>query len=917
MINEAVNDKKTEIIAPLGTSLDIGLSHILHQVPAAIAILIGPSFIVEMVNSKNLELWGKTYDEVINKPVFQIFPELLPQGFDQILNNVYLKGEHFVANEAPVDLVRYGKKETLYINFTYDPYRNPSGEVIGIICTGTDVTEQVKARQSLVESNERSRIAIELAEMGTWEYNPSLDSLYCSERTIEIFGFNPKESITLDTLLEAIIEKDREKVIQAIEYSMLPESQGNYDVEYTIVNQRDKKQHTVKAKGTAFFENGAISRVIGTVMDITKEITAREMQQKLFALVDNSVELMSILGSDGKNSYINKAGMEMLGFESMQQVLETPITELHTPEDIAFVKTEVLPAIMANGRWSGVMNVRHLKTGEVFPVYNNTIRIDDPITGQPMATGAVMRDLRPEIAAQQMVAESESKFRNVIEQAPTPILILKGEEMILEVANQALFDIWNVGSDAIGKKYLDILPEMKEQGFMELLLKVYHSGQPYYGYEVPAIFHRSNGCKDSVYFNFVYYPYREADGRISGVLVLATDVTGQVQAKNRLLKSEAKLNLAAELSHFGVYDVDLIKQEILHSPRFAEIFGLNPTKQWKFETFTSAVHPDDVPIRTKALEKAMHTGRVFYELRILLPDKSIRWVRLNGRMILENGIAVSSIGTVVDITQEKKTAEMLEDKIRQRTKELQVANENLARSNQQLEQFAHVASHDMKEPIRKISMFTDRIRTELSTTFSPQVAAYFEKVQKAASRLTTMVEGVLTYSTINAAEEKAELVNLNDTINNIESDLELVIQQKTATIKYNQLPVITAAPFLMYQLFYNLVNNSLKFSKVNTPAIIEIVASKVQGGQWYGQELSSDQAYWEIKLSDNGIGFAEENAEVIFKTFARLHSKDQYEGTGLGLALCRNIVEKHNGFIKALGKEGKGATFIILLPANF
>jgi PAS domain S-box-containing protein len=914
MINEAVNSGQTGIPTLTSSLISKDLIHILHQVPAAIAFLMGPSFIIEMANAKTLEIWGKTHEEVINKPVLDVFPELVDQGYNNILQQVYHSGEPFVANEAEVELVRHGKKEVRYINFSYDPYKDANGEVMGVISTGTDVTEQVMARQSLVESDERSRIAIASAEMGTWEYNPASNNLYCSERTIEIFGFNPQEDITLELFLETVVEKDRSQVIRAIEHSMLPESKGYYDVEYSIINRIDKRTRTVRSKGTAFFEGDTITRVIGTLLDITSEVIAREEQRKLFTLVDNSIELMSVLELDGRNSYINKAGMEMLGFDNDQQMHETPITDLHTPEDIAFVESHVLPTVMATGRWSGVINVRHLKTKEVFPVSNNTIRIDDPVTGKPMAVGAVMRDLRPELAARQVLADSEAKFRNVIEQAPSPILILKGEDMVLEVANQALFDLWQIDHESLGKKFLDILPEMKEQGFVDLLLGVYRSAQPHYGYEVPVVFHRDGNTTELVYFNFVYHPYREADGSISGVLVLATDVTGQVKAKDKLFKSEATLSLAAEAAHFGVYELDMVGQKIVHSPRFAEIFGLNPTKQWPFDVFTAAVHPDDQAIRIQALEKSVLTGNVFYEVRIIWPDKSVHWMRLNGRMIMENGVAVYSVGTAVDITQEKKAAEYLEEMIKLRTMELRVANENLARSNQQLEQFAHVASHDMKEPIRKIAMFTDRLKSELQPILTPQTATYIDKVQKAAGRLTHMVEGVLTYSTIQAVEGKREQVDLNEVLRNIETDLELVIQQKAAVIAHDSLPVITATPFLTYQLFYNLINNSLKFAKSGTASVIEVRARKWEGKEWLGYILKTDQTYWEIEVRDNGIGFAQENAEKIFKTFTRLHSKDQYEGTGLGLALCRNIVEKHNGYIKAMGREGEGASFLILLP---
>ncbi|HJU46057.1 MAG TPA: histidine kinase dimerization/phospho-acceptor domain-containing protein, partial [Chitinophagaceae bacterium] len=148
-----------------------------------------------------------------------------------------------------------------------------------------------------------------------------------------------------------------------------------------------------------------------TLRDLRPELAAQEARQRLITLVDNSVELMSILEMDGKNSYINKAGMDLLGFETVQQVADTPIAELHTPEDFAFVQENLLPAVMKEGRWDGTMNVRHLRTGEVFPVQNNCIRIDDAITGEPLCVGAVMRDLRPELKARQAYIEEQKKLQ--------------------------------------------------------------------------------------------------------------------------------------------------------------------------------------------------------------------------------------------------------------------------------------------------------------------------------------------------------------------------------------------------------------------------------------------------------------------------------------------------------------------------
>jgi signal transduction histidine kinase len=233
--------------------------------------------------------------------------------------------------------------------------------------------------------------------------------------------------------------------------------------------------------------------------------------------------------------------------------------------------------------------------------------------------------------------------------------------------------------------------------------------------------------------------------------------------------------------------------------------------------------------------------------------------------------------------------------------ELQKMNTTLQQSNEDLRQFAHVASHDLKEPVRKVKVYTGRLQEDSATAFSVKALGYLEKINSAAGRMLTMIEGVLHYSTINSTEQQTEAVDLNRIVRAIETDLDLPIGQKKATVHYSQLPTIEGAAVLLYQLFYNLVNNSLKFSRSDAPCRIEI-----------SSKIDQDQAF--IRLTDNGIGFDQEQAERIFDTFSRLNAKDKYEGTGLGLSLCRKIVLRHGGEIEAIGKKGEGSEFRIRLP---
>lgn len=245
----------------------------------------------------------------------------------------------------------------------------------------------------------------------------------------------------------------------------------------------------------------------------------------------------------------------------------------------------------------------------------------------------------------------------------------------------------------------------------------------------------------------------------------------------------------------------------------------------------------------------------------------------------------------------RELTQQLEAMVQERTEALQ-------RSNDDLQQFAHVASHDLKEPVRKFRIFIGRLLDEYGDELPPKAKDYIDRMWQASQRMSSMIEGVLKYSSLNESEQTITEVDLNETIKNIESDLEVVIQQKNAILTKDNLPRVEGAGVLLYQLFYNLINNSLKFSK-DQPAI-NLSSSIVKGAD------GKDQA--KIVVRDNGIGFEQEDADKIFDAFTRLNSKDKYEGTGLGLALCKKIVERHHGSISATSEEGKGSVFTIILP---
>jgi len=234
---------------------------------------------------------------------------------------------------------------------------------------------------------------------------------------------------------------------------------------------------------------------------------------------------------------------------------------------------------------------------------------------------------------------------------------------------------------------------------------------------------------------------------------------------------------------------------------------------------------------------------------------------------------------------------------------------NLERSNKELEQFASIAAHDLQEPLRKIQMFGDRLKTKYTDILSEQGQDYLCRMQNAATRMEALITDLLTLSRLTTRAQPFIIVDINKTIKDVVSDLEAQIKETDGSIEIQELPVIEADPIQMHQLFQNLISNSLKFHQINDKPVVQIyskISDEVQG--------NSDNSNCQIFVKDNGIGFDEKYGERIFVIFQRLHNRQEYKGTGIGLAICKKIVERHGGHITAKSIPGKGATFIITLP---
>lgn len=253
-----------------------------------------------------------------------------------------------------------------------------------------------------------------------------------------------------------------------------------------------------------------------------------------------------------------------------------------------------------------------------------------------------------------------------------------------------------------------------------------------------------------------------------------------------------------------------------------------------------------------------------------------------------------------------------EEKVNELNKKLLINIESLETANKELDRFAFMASHDMQEPLRKIRTFSDLLAIKHKTQLDDEAQSKIRIIQKAAERMQELIKDILTFSKVSTEKEPFVKTELNPLVQEVLDELDAGIQEKKAKVEVGTLPTLLVNPVLIKSLFLNLIGNAMKYSKPNVPPEISVYCDNLDTDQ----KKNAHTRYYRIFIKDNGIGFDQKYAEQIFDMFKRLHVHTEYEGTGIGLALCKQIMEKHNGYINAVSAENEGATFIISLPAK-
>lgn len=1187
-----VCNETTENIATLKkleVSNDRYLNNII-QAPIAMCILRGKDHVVEIANDLILEIWGKSKDDVMDKPIFEALPETRGQGIETLLNDVYETGEKFVANERPVNLYRNGKIETVYINFVYEALREADGTISGIVVLAIEVTEQVLSRSRIEENQHKIRALVENAPFAIAVYTGEDMIVELANQTIiDIWGKG--NDVIGKSFMDVLPELDNQLVFDQI--------RSVYKTGKSFHTENTKLDLIVDGKLVTYYFNygftplydlkGNIYGVMNTGIDLTDLYLAKRRVEDSEGNI-RSMVLQSPIGIcvlDAQTlvtETVNKSFARIVG--------QTPeaLTGKYYGEAFGKVKPyyqEALNKVMTDGStfYLNEEEVELIKDGVKEKAYVTFVYAPLKSTDGKVTKIAIwVLDNTQHVMARQTIEEANKRFIDTVKQAPVGITILRGSQYVVEMANEAYLKLVDrEAASFIGRPLFDSLPEVEETVSL-LLENVMLTGISYHGYEVPVPIKRQ-GKEGIFYFDFLYHPLKEDTGEITGIIVTATEVTEKVEARKKIEQNEQRLSILVEASELGTWELIVKNREFNYSQRYFNIVtGYTEYAQLAHKDLLKHLHPEDIPIRDKAFKKAIDTGHLHYEARVIWHDLSIHWVEAKGKVfydsknqperligtarditelkkhqqeleeseqkfrllassmpqhvwtsdpqgnlnyfnesvysysgltpkqvqdggwlqivhpddveenlrawmeavstgkdfifehrfrrfdgeyrwqlsravpqIDENGKIQMWVGTSTDIQEQKVFTNELERLVKERTKELSLINESLEKSeeryhlmveevqdyailylnsegiienwnrgaekikgykaeeiigksfsifypeadresglpqkllkrakekgranqegwrvrkngnhfwanvvitavrnkkkeligfskvthdlsekkkaedklrlnglelqqknkelelmNKELQSFAYISSHDLQEPLRKIQTFATQILERESDNLSDNGKDKFMRMQNAAHRMQTLINDLLAYSRTNVQERIFEDTDINSIIEKVKEDLREELEHKNGFIESQVVGRAPIIPFQFRQLIYNLVSNSIRFSRPNVPLHVKITGTIGKGETFNNSKLRSDATYYHISIADNGIGFEQKYVDKIFQVFQRLHGRSEYAGTGIGLAIVKKIVENHYGIITAHGEQNKGAVFNIYIPS--
>ena len=792
--------------------------------------------------------------------------------------------------------------------------RTPDGKVLEVIGMAIDVDKEKRTAEQLKLQEQQLLEAQEIARIGSFTWNFNYQNSSFTPQLSKILEIETDEA---EAFFKKVHPDDKERVEEAIRES---KKTGDFECEYRYQGHQQMK--IVWAKGKIVFENNEAVAMKGTIMDITERHTLlQKLQQsehlykqaqalvhlgnwtldlntKLFEWSDEMYNIYEIIKNkkiwysdwldcihtddrEKVNDYLWKCINEKKPYEEIYRIaVNGKIKTVQKKAELIFDKNGI--AIKMTGTTQDVTQQKE---------YEHKLRENQNFIQK-------IADAAPSIIASYNVNTGQYVFINeglkkLLGYAPGKPMeqgVLFFAELIHPDDMDALMEKNTKALEAAN----DFNNEHKDD-VIEFIYRMRHKNGHYRWFHTyGTIFDRNNA------------------GNVEHVLNISLDITEQIESTLKIKEQEYFIQHIAEASPTILYLFDVPQNSFAYINR--EIYYvLSYTTEEITEAGSNVTallyHPDDyllLPERKESSKKFQHQNSMMqYECRMKSKDGEWKWLLIREVIFKwdEEDRPLQILGAALDISKRKEMEKSL----------LQNAFQ-LEQSNASLEEFAYVASHDLKEPLRKISTFGEKLLSTQLERLTGDGKVYLEKIVNASQRMQTMITDLLSVSMI-SGDKSFQTYSLQNVLEEVKQALEYKIEQQNAIIGGEDLPEAIIVPSQFRQLFQNILSNSIKFVSEDVQPVIKISHTYLEPEEVQNFHLQKANRYLKIAFEDNGIGFEEEYAGKIFQIFHRLHGRMEYEGTGIGLAICKKIVEHHGGIIYATGRPNQGAIMTLILPS--
>ncbi|RYU91196.1 PAS domain S-box protein [Mucilaginibacter terrigena] len=852
---------------------------IIDQSPSPVGLYVGRDIVITLANDAILKVWDRDRS-VIGKTFRQALPELESQPFCDILDNVFETGVSYEAHAERVDLLSGGRLQTFYFNFIYKPLKDDEGRVWGILNTAEDVTELVLTRQKLAEAEERSRFALDSAELGAWDMDPTSETVTWDDRCNTLHGFAKGEVTMYSDVLTHIHPDDLLRIEEKVSEALNPQGGGVYDETFRIIDPANKQVRWLRSKGKAYFDDkGNCIRFAGTTLDMSNEVRDKEEQRKLVTLIDNTSDFISLSDIDGNVTYVNAVGRKMVGLDDGDALPHN--SAFIMPGEMEKLNKGVNRSLEKHGKWSGQILYKHFKTGGAIPVYGTSMYIYGP-GGNTQGRATIARDLRAEIAGKQALIDSEHLLQNITSAAPAALWMSDDKGMII-YANKT-WTTWTGQSneEILGKGWLAfILPEDRHR-VAEKFLEDLKLQQPY---EVDFRIRRKNG--EIRWCIATGHPQYNHAGQFMGYIGACTDVTEktitdiELQLKNGELNDQIKqFEFVTDFMPVQLWtattdgELDYVNQQTV------DFFGL-PMDDIIGAKWLSNVHPDDEQGCISTWMEALQTGSLYqYEFRLRDKNGEYKWHLARALPFILDGEIVRWFGTNTDIDEQKQLQRQKDD-------------------------FLGIASHELKTPVTSIKAYAQVLGAMLSREGEEKKAAMVMKMDAQLNRLTNLIGDLLDVTKINSGRILFNKIwfDFNLAIQETVQDLQHTTNKHILVMDFRETGKIYADKERIGQVMTNLITNAIKYSPHSNRIIIS---------------TQREDNMVTVCVEDFGIGIPEDKKEKVFEQFYRVSGSKQhtFPGLGLGLYISNEIIRREGGKMWVNSTEGKGSVFCFSLPVT-